>query len=156
MNNPFGKYLDKGFLFLVCSNENKERAMPPAVATERKSIQSLAFEHYLRTGEHLTPGEWLARCERKFNPYHDPANGRFTSAPGGAALARKRKSGEVGRKISAENQKKNVDKIKYDLANKKINAFLDLTAQLESGMKYNIVTGGGTFRSYTDHPNIRV
>ena len=63
-------------------------SLPPAVATKRKSIHSLAFEHYLRTGEHLTPGEWLARYERKFNPYHDPANGQFTSGPGGAGLTK--------------------------------------------------------------------
>jgi len=60
--------------------------MRPDIATKRKSIDSLAFEHYLRTGEQLTPSEWLARYERKFNPYHDPANGQFTFAPDGAGL----------------------------------------------------------------------
>ena len=49
--------------------------------TECKSIHELAFDHYLRTGERLTSKEWLARHERKFNPYHDEL-GRFTSSPG--------------------------------------------------------------------------
>lgn len=46
-----------------------------------ESAHELAFRHYLRTGERLTASEW----ERKFNPYHDPDNGRFTFAPGGVA-----------------------------------------------------------------------
>lgn len=44
-----------------------------------------AFEHFLRTGEHLTDEEWNARLERKFNPNHDPENGQCTFAPGGPA-----------------------------------------------------------------------
>lgn len=48
---------------------------------ERKTINELAFDHYLRTGERLTSKEWSARYERKFNPYHDEV-GRFTSPPG--------------------------------------------------------------------------
>lgn len=40
-----------------------------------------AFTHYLRTGQRLTNEEWIARQERKFNPYHDE-RGRFTSPPG--------------------------------------------------------------------------
>lgn len=39
----------------------------------------LAFSHYLRTGRWPT-------VEVKFNPYHDPRNGRFTFAPGGPKL----------------------------------------------------------------------
>ena len=42
-----------------------------------------AFDHYLRTGEWLSEPEWLSREELKFNPYHDPDDGRFTFAPGG-------------------------------------------------------------------------
>lgn len=49
---------------------------------ELKSADRLAFEHYLRSGERLTANEWLARQQRKFNPYHDEL-GRFTFGPGG-------------------------------------------------------------------------
>jgi hypothetical protein len=41
-----------------------------------------AFTHWLRTGrwhQVQMPGG----IELKFNPYHDPKNGRFTFAPGG-------------------------------------------------------------------------
>ncbi len=38
-----------------------------------------AFRIYLRTGRRAPAGE----TEVKFNPYHDPRNGRFTFAPGG-------------------------------------------------------------------------
>ncbi len=48
---------------------------------EQKSAERFAFEHYLRTGQRLTTAQWLAREERKFNPYHDEI-GRFTSPPG--------------------------------------------------------------------------
>lgn len=48
----------------------------------QKSANRAAFDHYLRTGLRLTAAEWLAK-ELKFNPYHDPENGRFTFAPGG-------------------------------------------------------------------------
>lgn len=47
---------------------------------EFKSAERLAFEIYLRTGKRLARPE---APERKFNPYHDPRNGRFTFAPGG-------------------------------------------------------------------------
>jgi hypothetical protein len=51
--------------------------------SEEKSADRAAFELYLRTGQRRTAAEWLAQ-ERKFNPYHDPDNGRFTFAPGGS------------------------------------------------------------------------
>lgn len=51
--------------------------------SEQKSAAWRAFEHYLRTGRRLTAAEQLAD-ERKFNPYHDPDDGRFTFAPGGS------------------------------------------------------------------------
>jgi hypothetical protein len=51
---------------------------------EQKSANRLAFAHYLRTGRRLTAIEWQLAEERKFNPYHDPEDGRFTFAPGGA------------------------------------------------------------------------
>ncbi|WP_221792509.1 LysM peptidoglycan-binding domain-containing protein [Aquisediminimonas sediminicola] len=50
-----------------------------------KSPSERAFSHYLRTGQRL-PEEWFLdaqEVELKFNPYHDPRNGQFTSAPGG-------------------------------------------------------------------------
>ncbi len=46
---------------------------------ELKSVERIAFEFYLRTGKRLT---MPPAPERKFNPYHDPRDGRFTFAPG--------------------------------------------------------------------------
>jgi hypothetical protein len=51
----------------------------------RKSPERAAFEHYLRFGKALTPDEWSARIERKFNPYHDE-RGRFTFGPSSAGM----------------------------------------------------------------------
>lgn len=42
------------------------------------------FSVWLRTGRR--PTRTADGIELKFNPYHDPRNGRFTSGPGGAAL----------------------------------------------------------------------
>ena len=50
------------------------------------SAERLAFRHYLRTGEKLPPALFTPGFEAKFNPYHDPRNGRFTFAPGGPRL----------------------------------------------------------------------
>lgn len=52
-----------------------------------RAVGRAAFDHHLRTGVVL--GEPARRAlhetyERKFNPNHDPADGRFTSGPGGA------------------------------------------------------------------------
>lgn len=52
--------------------------------TEHKSADRLAFDHYMRTGQRLDVAEFQIWLERKFNPNHDPANGRFTSGPGGS------------------------------------------------------------------------
>lgn len=41
------------------------------------------YSHWLRTGRWLRPHGPDGR-ELKFNPYHDPRNGQFTFAPGGA------------------------------------------------------------------------
>lgn len=49
----------------------------------QRSNESIAFEHYLRTGRRLRLPE---SGEAKFNPYHDPENGRFTFAPGGPRI----------------------------------------------------------------------
>ncbi|GAA4216323.1 hypothetical protein GCM10022253_12470 [Sphingomonas endophytica] len=42
------------------------------------------FSVWLRTGRR--PTRTADGIELKFNPYHDPRNGQFTSGPGGAAL----------------------------------------------------------------------
>jgi len=44
----------------------------------------LAFAHWLRTGR-LPAVRTAGGVELKFNPYHDPQNGRFTFGPGGTA-----------------------------------------------------------------------
>jgi hypothetical protein len=47
------------------------------------SSRIFSFDAYLRTGR-LVPAERSRHAvETKFNPYHDPENGRFTFAPGG-------------------------------------------------------------------------
>lgn len=57
-------------------------------ATEHEAAELLAFEHYLRTGLMLDAGDLELLIERKFNPYHDPDNGRFTFGPGGQTRAK--------------------------------------------------------------------
>jgi hypothetical protein len=51
-----------------------------------KSPEVRAFGHYLRTGRRLSVGQLAAvsPIETKFNPYHDPKDGRFTFGPGGS------------------------------------------------------------------------
>jgi hypothetical protein len=62
-------------MFSFAGRTTLARSSPP----ESTSAERRAFEHYLRTGRRLpSPAP-----ERKFNPYHDPRNGRFTFAPGG-------------------------------------------------------------------------
>ena len=46
----------------------------------QRGSRDTAFSIYLRTGQRVAIGS----IELKFNPYHDPKNGRFTFAPGGA------------------------------------------------------------------------
>lgn len=45
--------------------------------TETRSARRRAFETYLRTGRRVDD-----TLETKFNPWHDPADGRFTFGPG--------------------------------------------------------------------------
>ena len=54
--------------------------------SSNKSPNQRAFSHYLRTGRRLPKEIFLEGqdIELKFNPYHDPRNGQFTFAPGGA------------------------------------------------------------------------
>ncbi len=48
---------------------------------QTKSMNSFAFEHYLRTGEKLTTAQFIEMYEKKFNPNHDHL-GRFTFGSG--------------------------------------------------------------------------
>jgi|CXWL01.1.fsa_nt_gi hypothetical protein len=65
---------------------------------QQKSSARQAFGHYLRTGQRLPERAFErapALAEFKFNPYHDPRDGRFTFATGGvrstgASVARDR------------------------------------------------------------------
>jgi murein DD-endopeptidase MepM/ murein hydrolase activator NlpD len=54
---------------------------------ERDSIERLVFDYYLGTGRMGDVDEVYAACERKFNPNHDPDDGRFTFGSGGGSLA---------------------------------------------------------------------
>ena len=47
----------------------------------QRGSRDTAFAIYLRTGQRVA----IPPIELKFNPYHDPRNGRFTFAPGGSA-----------------------------------------------------------------------
>jgi murein DD-endopeptidase MepM/ murein hydrolase activator NlpD len=60
--------------------------MPANPLIDRELIESLFFSHYLRTGHMGDIDDALAACERKFNPYHDTDDGRFTFKPGGGSL----------------------------------------------------------------------
>lgn len=52
-------------------------------ATARIRIPMGEFGRYLRTGWWAEPGPSVADVEVKFNPWHDPATGRFTSKGAG-------------------------------------------------------------------------
>ncbi|WP_373690550.1 LysM peptidoglycan-binding domain-containing protein [Sphingobium sp. DEHP117] len=60
-----------------------------------KSPSQKAFSHYLRTGQRLSDESFIEDqdVELKFNPYHDPRNGQFTFAPGGARTGSTPRSG---------------------------------------------------------------
>jgi hypothetical protein len=66
-------------------SDKEQRMSISELLSERKSIERLAFEYWLRSGRHLTTEAELLEAERKFNPYHDPDDGRFTSGPGGSS-----------------------------------------------------------------------
>jgi hypothetical protein len=71
-------------MFMNCSHAAEDNNMrDQQLVTETKSAERLAFEHYLRTGQRLSPQAWRQEVEHKFNPYHDSRNGSFTFAPGG-------------------------------------------------------------------------
>lgn len=59
-----------------------------------------AFDRYLRRGIPLDASPDRS-FERKFNPYHDPADGRFTFAPGHGSLAPRPQRVTVGSGVSA-------------------------------------------------------
>lgn len=69
-------------------------AYPHAISA--KSGHRLAFEIYLRTGRRPDLAAPTRGLERKFNPYHDPDNGQFTFAPGGARSGTSRRSPREG------------------------------------------------------------
>ena len=48
--------------------------------TELQIDYRRAFDRWIRTG-HWPPVRRADGVELKFNPYHDPANGQFTSGP---------------------------------------------------------------------------
>ncbi len=56
-------------------------------AQHEKSAESVLFSHYLRTGIMLAGEAAEPFLEQKFNPNHDPDDGRFTFGPGGGSLA---------------------------------------------------------------------
>jgi len=55
--------------------------------SETKSAELHAFSYWLRTGWRLPLSAFDSNDEQKFNQNHDPANGRFTSGPGGVGSA---------------------------------------------------------------------
>jgi hypothetical protein len=66
-------------MLLICSRRVNGRG---GTMDSSASAQRRAFSHWLRTGRLPRPRAADGR-ELKFDPYHDPDNGRFTFAPGG-------------------------------------------------------------------------
>jgi hypothetical protein len=62
----------------------------------RNTVESLLFSHYLRTGQRLYGEAATQFIEQKFNPYHDPDDGRFTFGPSGGSLPPRVHSGGSG------------------------------------------------------------
>lgn len=65
--------------------------------------QRRSFSLWLRTGRH--PTRTADGIELKFNPYHDPRNGQFTSGPAGAAspersVSSRRRAATASRQLS--------------------------------------------------------
>lgn len=66
----------------------------------KTSPKHLAFQHYLRTGQHLSEDYFCdqTKVQLKFNPYHDSSNGQFTFAPsrprspGGVVISERRRT----------------------------------------------------------------
>ena len=56
-------------------------------AQQQGLAESALFSQYLRTGVMLAGEAATEFLEQKFNPYHDPEDGRFTFGPGGGSLA---------------------------------------------------------------------
>jgi|GEM_PF-2346606 len=81
---------------------------------EWKSIHSRAFGQYLRTGRLVSMGEGLGQVERKFNPYHDPQNGQFTSGPGLSSSGETQNSVSDPKEIVVTASKENIRKSKID------------------------------------------
>lgn len=78
-----------------------------------RSPERRAFLHYIRTGQRVTKSFFTEGppLELKFNPNHDPVNGRFTSGLGGGraasrmrpvAAARRLPSGKLSAKYEAK------------------------------------------------------
>ena len=51
--------------------------------SEQDLARQIARSYYLETGRQVDPEVFLAEIQRKFNPNHDPDDGRFTFGPGG-------------------------------------------------------------------------
>jgi hypothetical protein len=69
----------------------------PQSRSIQDTVESLLFSHYLRTGQRLY-GELAAQfIEQKFNPNHDPDDGRFTFGSGEGSLPPRASSGGITR-----------------------------------------------------------
>lgn len=55
----------------------------------------MAKSYYLRTGIQLEPERFLDEIQQKFNPNHDPDDGRFTFGPGGVGGSVHRSGGST-------------------------------------------------------------
>lgn len=53
-------------------------------------LERRVFSHFLRTGARVDIDALALACEQKFNPYHDPDDGRFTFKPASGSLAPRR------------------------------------------------------------------
>ena len=78
---------------------------------ESKSVEMLAFEIYCRAVHRIPHGEIRAELERKFNIWHDPANGQFTFAQGGSTAPRSADWGSVSQPKLAHQPKSPTSKV---------------------------------------------
>lgn len=114
-----------------------------------------AFSHWLRTGFWpAIPPERGVEC--KFNPYHDPTNGRFTFAPGGPrslshVVISKRRTASWLDPAAAATPVSTVDKPTRSTISDAVYRPAEEAAHFQSaGFGLSVVPRGGNIRAFED------
>jgi muramidase (phage lysozyme) len=125
-------------------------------------LSRFQFVCWLRTGR--VPLDPEQATEVKFNPNHDPKNGQFTFAgqgeqsggnsdhPATNALRQPRRN----RSPNMRRRTANLNDVKRDLADPKVQALVDLIGNRETGGHFNVIVGGTKFSDFSRHPNVLV